>query len=185
MNRALLVVCGLLLAASPALAQIDYHYSLSGSDTDPFVNQEAPIGGLREVWLWLYANCEDGVAALEFDVVVSSEFVNLVFVPVGNVLNAGNQDQVLLAVGGCPSGPFALGYFLVLELSAAGGTMCMVPSAANGWNVSVDCDPIAPTTHDNGSYGYSTDGSIPCGELTSCVLAVEETSWGRVKSLFR
>ena len=73
----------------------------------------------------------------------------------------------------------------VLDPVGAGGTMCMVPSAANGWNVSVDCDPIAATTHDNGAYGFANDGSLPCGELTFCPLAVEETSWGKVKSLFR
>jgi hypothetical protein len=175
----------LLLATSPALAQFDYHYSLSASDVDPFVNQVAPSGQpLYPVHLWLYDTCDDGVAAIEFDVEVSPSLIVLTFTPLNGVLNVLNQTQLLLAVPGCPNAPFLLGEFLILDPNLQGGTMCLVPSAANGWNVSVDCS-TDPTIHPNGSYGFTSDGSVPCGELTFCPLPVENRSWGQVKGLYR
>ncbi|MCA9751267.1 MAG: hypothetical protein KC591_03685 [Gemmatimonadetes bacterium] len=49
-----------------------------------------------------------------------------------------------------------------LAVSAAGASqICIVPSTANNFNVTVDCDPLNPQIHENATIGYSTDGS-PC-----------------------
>ncbi|MEZ5066617.1 MAG: hypothetical protein R3B81_17945 [bacterium] len=49
-----------------------------------------------------------------------------------------------------------------LAVSAAGASqICIVPSTANNFNVTVDCDPLNPQIHENAATGYSTDG-FPC-----------------------
>jgi hypothetical protein len=187
MKRILTIAFALTLLASSAFAE-DYQWTLSLSNTDPFVNTGAPVAGLVPVYLWLAGNVpglpDPGcAAAAEFDMDITN-WSNFGFSPVAGVLNAGNENALLLAIGGCPQGPFLAGSFNLFDGTGAGGDACLVPSAANGFNVTVDCDPIAPQNHDNAIIGVSTIGD-PCevGQLGE--VAVEASTWGALKGLYR
>jgi hypothetical protein len=79
----------------------------------------------------------------------------------------------------CPAAPSLVGTLLVLD---TGGTLCP------GEITAVDCDN---NVWPSGSTGWSSDGSPPCEHfvdgMSGCLgpVAVEQTTWGGVKSLYR
>ncbi|MEZ5066953.1 MAG: hypothetical protein R3B81_19735 [bacterium] len=183
MKRILTIAFALTLVASSAFA-LDYGWSISGSSTDATVNTGDLAAGLpSNVYLWLNCTTVDGISAMEARVDVQG-LLFLSFTPMNGALNAGAGQELLLAVGGCPTDPFLIGSIGVLNLGT-GGSLCLVPSTANGFNVSVDCDPIAPTTHENAVAGFATTGLTFCDNSGDCVVSVEDTSWGNIKGLYR
>lgn len=177
-----------LLVASPSRAT-DYQYgwTISGSATDPFANTGAFAGGLLTLYVWYQCSVKDGMSAAEFDLQsVNGANTILAFNVMNGFLNAGTATAPLLAVGSCPTGPVAAGNILVL--SNAAGEYCIVPSAANGYNGTVDCAQ-APSLHTNKTTGFSNTGSPPsCDERNPLLcnpVSVDATSWGQVKGLYR
>jgi len=138
---------------------IGYEFSLSASDTDPFLNEAPPAGSLRSVHLWLV--CSDGGLSA-FEAEASGSLVPLAFAPANGVLNAGNATYLLLAVPDCPEGEdvqLRLGSFLVQD---DGGDLCLAPSQAHGILGAVDCAPAFQLTVDPGVTGFSSSGTPPC-----------------------
>jgi hypothetical protein len=178
-----LTIFVVLAFASSALGG-DFGWTLSSSNTDPLANQGTYASGLLTLYLWYYCtNNARGLASAEFDI-ASTNPVNVVaaFTAINPPwLNAGGATNLLLAVGGCPSGPSVAGSFLIS--SNGPGQYCLTTSAV-GNNVSVNCVDLSVFPND--WIGYSDDGSPPCASLEDlCVVAVENTSWGSVKSLYR
>ena len=164
----------------------EYGWSISASSTDPDLNTGAiPQSVPTNTYLWLECTANDGMSAAEMDIEATG-LLFLSFVPMNGVLNAGAGPALLLAVGGCPSGPFMAGAISVLDASGLGGSICPVPSAANGSNVTVNCDPINPMALSSSSIGFATTGGSPCvNESMPCIVPVEDQAWGAVKSLYR
>ena len=181
MKKILTIVFATLLVSSSAFAA-DYGWSISASSTDPDINSGSIAPGApANTYLWLNCSPVDGISAVEADVQATG-LLYLSFTPLNGVLNAGAATALLLAVGGCPTAPFLAGSISVLNFGS-GGDICLVPSAANGTNASVDCDPINPQLSDNAIAGFSTSGG---GCVTmDCTTSVEPTSWSEVKGLYR
>jgi hypothetical protein len=182
----MVALSALLITGVAHAGPYDYGWALSASDTDPAVQTAAPAAGVRSVHLWLVCTADDGAAAAEFDLDITGDMQVLGFSPVAAVLNAGNETELLLAIGGCPSAPFRAGSFNVFSAVDGVGRLCLVPSATNGLNVTVDCDPIAPLQNLNAVIGFSTDGTDPCLDQASpCLIPVDDTSWSAVKGMYR
>lgn len=164
----------------------EYGWSISASSNNPDLNTgEIPTGTPTLTYLWLECTSNDGMAAAEMDLEATG-LLFLGFSPLNGVLNAGSGAALLLAVGGCPQGPFLAGSINLLDTTGAGGTVCPVPSAANGSNVTVNCDVVNPMALNNSAVGFATTGGSPCvDEMPPCVVPVEDQSWGAVKSLYR
>lgn len=181
MKKILTIAFATLLISNSAFAA-DYGWSISGSSTDPEINSGSIAPGApQNTYLWLNCSPVDGISAVEADVVVNG-MLFLSFVPLNGVLNAGSASALLLAVGGCPTAPFLAGSISVLNFGS-GGDVCLVDSAANGLNASVNCDVVNPQLFDNAIAGFSTAGA-GCMTL-DCTTSVESTSWSDVKGLYR
>ncbi|MAF26798.1 MAG: hypothetical protein QF819_04630 [Gemmatimonadota bacterium] len=174
-----------LILAGGAAAEV-HGWTISGRTDDPFANTGPPANGIVYLTLW-YACPSDGWSAAEFD--LSGSMTVLGFIPNSafSVLNSGGAENLFLAVGGCPSGPMPAGSIVALDF---GGTLCIVPSAANGRNVTVNCDPTNPQAFNNLYTGYASDGSTPCYSVPPphevCIpVFAEESRWGTIKSLYR
>ena len=80
-----------------------FGWSISASETDPAVNG-GPLGGaVGYLYLWLDCAYNEGMAAAAF--VLEGDLPLLSFTPRNGFLNAGTGNELLLAVGGCPTGP--------------------------------------------------------------------------------
>ncbi len=172
-----------LLFAFAAGAE-EYGWTISDSPTNPLSNTGTLIpGGLQSLYLWLY--CGDGMAAAEFRFESDNPGSNIILVTTtqNGFLNAGTTTDLLLAVGGCPTGPVVAAEILVLALAPS--NFCLVPDAL-GIIGTVDCSP-SPQVWPIQQIGYSNTGALPsCNdELCPDPTAVEQNSWGGVKGLFR
>ncbi len=107
----------------------------------------------------------------------------LAFNTANGFLNAGNATGLLLAVGGCPSGPINAGSWLAVPVLPA-WQFCL-----GGNRLSVDCQ-INPVAWLSDVKGFANGGGFliciegmndDCGGLD----AVESSSWGKVKTLYR
>jgi len=185
MNRILGVVTAVFLLSisiTPSAFGEDYTWHLSYSSSDPNVHTQAPVPspGQFKVYLWLKYTGADGMSAAELGIQYSGYFGHS-FTPLNGVLNAGNADNLLLAVGGCPMGPFLAGSFGdYIDLDGGGGMLCIGNTTEFAMrNVTVDC-ALNPSPHDNGVIGCADDGTTPCSTT-----AVEAVTWGGGKSLYR
>ena len=194
MKRILTIVFALSLVATSAFAQgEDYGWSISGSNTDPNQSTGAPVGGAPfSLYLWLTCTTDaggtGGWASMECDVQLAGPGGPLLlgFTPLNGVLNGGAGTLLQLAVGGCPTEGFLAGSFSLFDAAGLGLDVCLVDSSGpDNWNVTVDCDPLNATTHQNAVTGYSSTGTAPC-VLGECgVVSVEDASWGSIKGLYR
>ncbi|MEZ5066618.1 MAG: hypothetical protein R3B81_17950 [bacterium] len=92
-----------------------YGWSISASSTDPFVNSGTLPDIVSNLYLWLHCATFDGMSAAEFQVETDgSVFLPVAFTPQNGFLNAGTVTHILVAVGGCPSGPVVAGMWTVL-----------------------------------------------------------------------
>jgi hypothetical protein len=118
------------------------------------------------------------MASAEMELIAPAGTI-LAFNVMNGFLNAGTATHVLLAVGGCPQAPLIAGSVLAFHTSSF--AICI-----GGSNVTVDCSPN-PQAWPNDSKSY-TDAGIPAcpqDDATLCVVSVEESSWGSIKSLYR
>jgi hypothetical protein len=183
---ALLAVAGAARADGPP-----YGWSISASSTDPFVNTTPFVTGIKTVYLWLVCSTPapagpGGMAAAEFGLCSTSPAnVILATTTRNGFLNAGGATQLLLAVGGCPTGPVVAA--AILMMSNVPGEVCVCPSTANNRAATVDCSPI-PRAWDISWRGLELGSGDPCGEIdVNCTkpVSVEESTWGAIKSLYR
>jgi len=166
-----------------------YGWTISKSQTDPFVNTGSPTGGVENIFLWYQCNVGDGMSAA--DLALTGSLVTggsvLAFNVMNNFLNAGTATNLLLAVGGCPPGPIVAGNWLVFHSTP--GDMCLGPGGQL-FPATVDCS-ADPSAHPVDYIGYSdTAFGPPCEHFESggslCeTISVEETSWGTIKGLYR
>lgn len=178
MKRFLTIVSALCLVASTAMAQPRYGWSISNSGANPDANTGPVAAGVATMFLWLSCS-NQGMSAADISVTASVGNVVLAFNTANGFLNAGSATNLLLAVGGCPSGPVNAGSWLVLKNVPL--DMCLT-----GANVTVDCESN-PTAWPHEFVGYSETGT-PCTDPIpgSCaVVSVEDSSWGSIKGLYR
>jgi hypothetical protein len=184
-----------LLLAPIASAEIGFHYgwTISSSDSDPFSNIGAPAGGMATLYLWLQCVTKDGMASAELDLAVVGDGSRIVsFGPAPGFLNAGGPTNLLLAATGCPGDgdpaiPIVVGAILVIDF---GAEYCIVPSAVNRRNGTVNCDVASPQAHPNSTIGYSSAGGPPsCDDSQDGMLCApprsgDATNWGRIRSTY-
>ena len=93
----------------------EYGWSISSSSTDPFVNSGTLPEVVTSLYLWLHCTAGGGMAAAEFQIEMDdSVFLPVAFTPQNGFLNAGTVTHILVAVGGCPTGPVVAGTWTVL-----------------------------------------------------------------------
>ena len=133
-------------------------FTISASDSDPWVNAAPPTMGPRQLFLWA-VNLDHGISAMEADAVGS--LVQFPFVPEGSILNLGGGANLLCGIPGCPVGAavnLRMGSWWVVD---NGGDFCLVPSAANDVLGAVDCPRDFPELLPIGVVGFSSIGE-PC-----------------------
>jgi hypothetical protein len=190
--KLLMTICAALamvvmMAPTSQATDFQYGWTISNSIASPFSNTGPFVPGLGTLYIWYECSVKDGMSAAEMAfLTLNAANVTLAFTPLNGFLNAGTTTEWLLAVGSCPAGPVVAGQMLCLM--NAPGEFCIVPSAANGINVTVDCSPN-PQTHTNSTVGFAHDGAVLlCNDLSPelCnVVSVDQTSWGQVKGLYR
>jgi len=168
-------LAGVVLLLAPAVVRAQtapYHWTISASNTDPFVNTTVPGPGLT-FYLWLVCSnppdpLQDGMSAAEFDVVTSGNLLHLATITQNGFLNAGGTTNLLLAVGGCPGGPVVAANLLVVHDDT--GSMALSTSSANGNKVVVDCS-AAPSAWAMSWTGLGV-GEPPPGKGDGCTVDV-------------
>jgi hypothetical protein len=158
---------------------------------DPYVNSTPFVPGLVTYYLHYACSTPEpegpgGAAAAEFGL-YSTDLANSIvaMIPTAGFLNAGTVTEPLLAIAGCETGPRRAANLLCLNAIRA--QYCFRPSAANGILGTVDCSP-APQIWDSDYIGLSLDAGDPCmvgNAMCTKPVSVEETSWGRVKTMYR
>jgi hypothetical protein len=157
-----------------------YGWTISNSMTDPLSNTGTATSGVTSLYLWFFCSSTEGMAAAEFDIEASG-MSHLGTTTMNGFLNAGGTSNLLLAVGRCPEGPVVAATLLVLD---APGTLCLVPSAANGVRGTVDCDELRPSLWNVDWIGYSSRGDV-CRAGVLCDSPLEDQAWGAVKGRYR
>lgn len=176
------VIAAVLLTVASADAE-EYLWTISASDTDPYVNTGPPAAGVATLHVWLACSTM-GMSAAIFELGWEG-ITPLAFTPCCGFLFTGAPSEcLLLATGGCPSGPIRAGELLVLDPTGAGGRIWPITCRHEDLNYTVDCDPD-PQIHLNAWIGYASDGSPPASQGTCGPISVEGTSWGRVKDSYR
>ena len=176
------------MAVAPGATAQNFYWTVSSSSTNALSNSGSVGAGpsvfAGNLYLWLYCDGSGlGMAAAEMDVVeLRGSGAPMGFEPLNGVLNAGTATELLLSVGGCPSGGLLAGVF------AVGGDaflpdieICLVPSAANNRNITVACGGLG---YNNVTIGFAKTGGAGCVG-SGCFDAVTDNSWGKVKALFR
>jgi hypothetical protein len=183
MRKVLSFAAAALLLLTPAvLSAGQYGWSISASSTDPAVNQGTFQSGAMSLYLWYACSDDGGMAAAEFRLDSLDPANALIsFTTMNNFLNAGTFPDVLLAVGGCPLAPIVAGRLDVS--SVVPGDYCVVPSELSARRLVVDCNiegfPLQ-------AKGYSSRGTMPlCYEPLCPIVSVEQTTWGRIKGIYR
>lgn len=181
MKRVLTIAAALLVFAAPSFAQI-YGWTISSSPADPNVNSGAVSPAPVTLFLWLACAPQDGMSAAEFNLSTPAGLLNFGFTTQNGFLNAGGAGNLLLAVGGCPTGPVVAGSWTFFGSQV--GDICLVPSGG-GVRATVDCNTSVPGVWPISAvgYGYGSTGDSCREDL--CVVSVEPSSWGAVKSLYR
>jgi len=186
MKRFMTIFALAMLVMAPAAANAQqYGWTISSSTADPYVNTGGTVGTLAFIYLWLACTTTDGVSAAEMDLAYSPAGlgVNIAVTAQNGFLNAGAGNALLLATA-CQNGPIVAAQIIYQAL--APGELCLVPSAANNLNVSVDCTNFL--TWNNETIGFSFGGAaLTCddGAPLCQTISVEEQSWGQIKGLYR
>lgn len=191
LRAGLVVVAILALAGSAFATGAPYTWTISASPMDPYVNTTAFVPGLLTYYLHYACSTPEpegpgGAAAAEFGLYSTNLSNSIVaLIPTAGFLNAGTATEPLLAIAGCETGPRRAANLLVLNAIQA--QYCFRPSAANGILGTVDCS-ADPSIWDTDWIGLSLEDGPPCDAGTAnCTkpVSVEETSWGKMKSLYR
>jgi hypothetical protein len=188
MKRLLTILTVAVLVAAPAAMAQSFGWTVSNSTTDPYSNTGsiAPGPSMFAGNLYLWLTCDwagGGMAAAEMDVAeLRGGGLPTGFTPMNGFLNAGNPTALLLAVGGCPTGPVLAGVFTVgPDQFIADIEICLVPSAANNRNITVACGGVG---YNNISNGFAKTSQASCYDNACEGISVESSSWGRIKNLY-
>jgi hypothetical protein len=186
----------LLLFAGEARSGEDWPFfgwTISASPEDPFVPTAAPVVGSDSLFLWVA--CTADTADLGRDRFNSAEFhltgtlSGIDGLPIG--VNGAlwlrkNPSRLLMAIGGCPTGPLLVGILPVTD-DGSGGTACFEPSGW-GFNITVDCSDHVGQPRENDYVGFASDGTEPCRsspEFCPTPISIEDVGWGDVKARYR
>ena len=222
MKLILTIAFALLVLAVPVFAVNHYGWTISSSLSDAFANTGGIVpGGLAHLYLWYQCSDQGGMSAADFGIAAVGGIAYAGFTPLNGFLNAGNQTNLLLAVGGCPTGPVVAGDLTIIWFASA-ANVCIVPSNT-GLRVTVDCVAPAPSAWPLTAVGWDALGPPNCVENLctnvhcwcwycdttwglGCIfapnfpcpcpngpevcdncdaVAVDPTTWGRTKSLYR
>ncbi len=200
MKRWMTMIAVAVLLAVPTLAFAggsgSYLWTVSSSNSDPNVNTGPDTIGINTLFLWFVESCnpgtEFGMSAAEMGFKTLGDWQILGFNVQNGFLNAGNQNNLLLAVGGCPDGPVVAGSILANSTGGVGGVNLGVNSEQSGTASTVNCEPLPdqfewPTAVR--FVGFQTAGHVgtPQNHGSSCggIVSVEPSSWGTVKALYR
>lgn len=144
-----------------------YNFSISASNTDPFVNSAPPTGGIRDIYLWMTCG-EEGIAAFQGS--TAGSLAPLSFTPLPGIYNAGNATDLLLAIPGCPTGEsinLLLGSWLVND---QGGDLCFALTEGDDLFAAVDCDSLVPTLSlDPRVLGFASSGTPCILDVNPCI----------------
>jgi hypothetical protein len=200
MKRFLTIVGSLLVAALPLAASAQtgyYEWSISGSNTDPNVNNPPnPGSGVQNLYLWLVSQCFPdtfmGLSAAEFQLYsqAPSTWQILSFNPMNSFVNAGSSPNLLLATP-CTTAPVVAGQILCLSPAGGPGRVSLGFSAGGAPKaVGVDCvnflEHAWPQFMRFRGYATQDAGAAPQDHGSDCaVTPVESSSWGQVKGLYR
>jgi hypothetical protein len=163
-------------AAPPA-----FFWTISASDTDPWVNRAEPRLGFRSLYLWFVGGSAGGMSSAEFR--IAGTLTVLELRPMNNFRIDGTQHTV--SYPGCANGPMVAAELVVLE--STGGGLCLAPSLATRANCTASCS-ASPARFTNSYVGYASDGGGPCviEAFDSCApISVEPRPWGAVKGRYR
>jgi hypothetical protein len=151
-----LVTMSAPITEAPSFGPIGYEFSISASDTDPYITTDAPAGGVRSLYFWMTCT-DEGISAFEGD--VTGDLPVYGFNTAPNVINYGDATHLYMAVGLCPGpGPTLLGEWAVND---TGGEVCLGPSASHGLLAAVDCTVFA-VIDSVVVRGFSSSGTGPC-----------------------
>jgi hypothetical protein len=184
MKRILTIAFALLVLAAPAFAN-QYGWTISSSNSNAFANTGGvPPGALGHLFLWLQCTDLGGMSAADFGISAVGGVTIAGFSPLNGFLNAGSGNNLLLAVGGCPSGPVVAGDITVIWFGSP-GNICIVASNT-GLRGTVDCAAPTPNFWNLKAVGWDALTAPVCDERPLCQpVAVEPENWGAVKSLYR
>ncbi|MGQ0721570.1 MAG: FlgD immunoglobulin-like domain containing protein [Candidatus Eiseniibacteriota bacterium] len=158
-----LSVTAVVLAPAPGRCVNLYGWSISESNTDPFVNSGSGFLGSRTVYLWYVCNSSEGLAGAEFNLAASG-FSFAGFTPTPAFTDGGSGASLRLTSNvSCATGPMLAGAIQLSSLLVIPGQICIVPNSGSGENVSYDCS--FGRHWPNQTIGYSTGGAISCVEL--------------------
>jgi hypothetical protein len=191
MKRFLTILAVAMLAVAPAaMAQpTSFGWTVSNSTVTALSNvgpiAPGPSMFAGNLYLWLYCGTPAGMAAAEFDVVeLRGGGAPTGFTPMNGFLNAGTATAMLLAVGGCPTGPVLAGSFSVgPDAFLPDIEICLVPSVANNRNITVECGTGLGVG--NLVQGFAKTSPASCSVADLCPTSVEENTWGSIKGLYR
>ena len=192
MKRFMTILVVAMLAVVPAAMAQNFGWTVSNSTTDPLSNT-GPIGAgpsmfAGNLYLWLFCDGTGfGMAAMEADVVeLRGGGAPTGFGVLNGFLNAGTATALLLAVGGCPTGPVLAGAFSVgPDAFLPDIEICLVPSAANNRSITVAC---GGSGFNNNVIGFAKTSAASCVDgdsSTLCGVSVESSTWGQIKGLYR
>jgi hypothetical protein len=176
------------MAPSASAEHPVYGWTISASNTDPYMNWGSFSFGLLILKLWYACDENDGTLGAEFDIVsMNPNNVILEFVEKSGFVNHGSGTTLLLQVGECAYAP--INVMDIHVFSTVPGQYCFAPSSMNGWKQAVDCQEPVPEIWPIQWIGYSNDDNPPCNKkFDGCLkqpVAVEDGSWGRIKSIYR
>lgn len=199
MRRWITIFAALAVMTLPSMAGAQgtgyYEWSISSSHDELDLNTGPDQGsGIVTLFLWFVAGCfpnPAGMASTEFDLFAFGDFTVLAFNVENGYLNAGNATHLLMAVGGCPTGPVVAGNILINSVGAGAGGIRLGPSVLNNVAATVDCT-VNPAAWSWPQYvrfrGFKTDGSLATlqDHGNGCTAdPVDQDSWGTIKSLYR
>ena len=182
MKKALLLVLALSVAmtASMAAAQDGGTIGLYGDANGVSCNV---VGAAGVVTIYVIHELTTGTTASQFAITANPGMIYLADQVQGGFLSlGGSQTGIALTYGSCLPGPINI---LNILYSAVAPVACSTlevvpdPNALTGQIEGVDC--AQTKTFPNGSVlTFDSDGTCSCGPR----VPVEETNWGRVKSLY-
>ena len=131
----------------------------------------------------------EGMSAADFGLYPYGDWQIVGINPQNGFLNAGSGNNLLLAVGGCPTGPIIAANLSVV--GTVGGVRLGIGTPLPPTAATVDCT-LAPVAWSWPQYmrfvGFKTDGSPATlqDHGNGCTTdPVDESSWGTIKSLYR
>lgn len=137
-----------------------FTFSISASDTDPYLHDAPPRTGPYDLYLWLVCS-NYGLTHLEIDFETSGDTLvtDHFFSPAAGVASLVWEGfgELDLAVTGCPSSETLLGT-LHLEGTGAGGRICLVATPETGG--ARGCE-TGNETHGLSCLGFASDGGTP------------------------